>query len=99
MQTCDQSAWREHPDSHQAPCFLFDRGLIRNCFRCATRYFDRGVDDLIKLNFPSTHAFSEKLFLKKDSSLGNKSFAFGWMVEGVPNGLPWISYKDAFFLT
>jgi hypothetical protein len=37
-----------------------------------------------------------KLFLKKVSSLGNKSFAFDRMVEGIPKGLLWISYKDAF---
>jgi hypothetical protein len=47
-----------------------------------------GLDDLVKLKFPHTHTFSEKLFLEKDSSLGNNSFAFGQMVEGVPKGLP-----------
>jgi hypothetical protein len=77
--------------------FFLVRGLLENNFCCATRYFERRVNDLIKFNFPPTYPFSENLILEKCSSLGNESFAFGWMVEGVSNSLSWISYKDTFF--
>ena len=73
------------------------RHLRNNFLRCATFRFGRGDCHLIKFYFPPTHFFREKLFLQKVSILGNKDFAFGSVVEGVPNRFLWVSYEDAFF--
>src|SRR6187399_2479251 len=73
------------------------RNLRNNFLRCATFRSRRGDCHLIKFYFPPTHFFREKLFLQKASILGNKYFAFGSVVEGVPNRFLWVSYEDAFF--
>src|SRR3989337_2404308 len=80
--------------------FLSSRGRhLRNMFlRCATLRFGRRYNYLVKFYFPPTHFFREKLFLEKGPILGNKDFAFGSVVEGIPNHFLRVSYEDALLL-
>ena len=68
---------------------------FRNDFRCRVFYLEWLVSHFIEVYFPPTQFFRKKLFLKKASSLGDKRFALRLVVEGVSNGFPWISHKDA----
>src|SRR4051812_32268161 len=57
-----------------------------NNFRCyATLQFKRRFNNLVYLYFPPTHFFREKLLLKKGTVLCDKHFAFGSVIEGIPN--------------
>ena len=60
-----------------------------------TFQFGRRYNYLIKFYFPPTHFFQEKLLLYKGSILGNECFAFGFVIEGVPNSFLWVFYEDA----
>ena len=43
-----------------------------------------------------THFFREKLLFKKGTVLCDKHFAFGSVIEGIPNSFLRVSYEDAF---
>src|SRR3954467_3644250 len=70
----------------------------RNYFRRrATLKFERRFDNLVEFYFPSSYFFREKFLLYKGSILSNEDFAFGSMIEGIPNSFLRVSYEDAFF--
>ena len=66
-------------------------------FRCLhSLLHQRRFNNLVKLYCPPTHLFRKKLFLEKYSVLSDKHFAFGSVVEVIPNSILGITNKVAF---